>query len=87
MLNRWDGWRDDDYVWLPDDDILTDHATITRMFSVARALGLDLFAPALTEDSHAHFTTMRNRSSVGRWTGFVEIMVPAFSVPALEELL
>jgi hypothetical protein len=58
------------------------------MFEVARAVGLDLFAPALHESSYyAHFITMENRSFFGRWTGFVEIMVPAFSSGALEQLL
>ena len=88
LLNGWDGWREYDYVWLPDDDIRASQATITRMFEVAAALGLDLFAPALSEDSHfAHFDTMRNASFYGRWVGFVEIMVPAFSTRALAELL
>jgi hypothetical protein len=88
VLNRWDGWREYDYVWMPDDDIRTDQATITRMFGVARELELDLFAPALHESSHfAHFITMRNHSFYGRWVGFVEIMVPGFSRAALEALL
>src|SRR3712207_3116700 len=42
-LNTWDGWREYDYVWLPDDDIRADAATIDRMFEVARELKLDLF--------------------------------------------
>ena len=88
LLHRWDGWREYDYVWLPDDDILASQETISRMFAVARALGLDLFAPALHEASHfAHFDTMRNPSFHGRWVGFVEIMMPAFSSAALDKLL
>ncbi len=87
ILNEWDGWREYDYVWMPDDDIATDQATITRIFETAHALGLDLFAPALDRDSHfAHFDTMQNRRFHGRWTGFVEIMVPGFSRSALERL-
>ena len=87
-LNTWDGWREYDYIWLPDDDIDADQETISRMFEVARAVGLDLFAPALHESSYyAHFITMRNPRFHGRWTGFVEIMVPGFSSAALEKLL
>src|SRR4051794_40862787 len=87
-LEQWDGWRDYDYIWLPDDDVYASQDTITRMFEAARALGLDLFAPALHESSYyAHFITMVNRSFHGRWVGFVEIMVPAFSRAALEMLL
>jgi hypothetical protein len=88
LLNEWDGWRDYEYVWLPDDDIRADPATITRMFEVARAMGLELFAPALDEESHfAHFDTMVNRRFYGRWVGFVEIMMPAFKRTTLERLL
>jgi hypothetical protein len=87
-LHRWDGWREYDHVWLPDDDLLADQRTISAMFEVAQGVGLDLFAPALHDASHfAHFSTMQNHSFYGRRTGFVEIMMPGFSVPALEELL
>ena len=88
LLNRWGGWRDYDLVWFPDDDILATQDTISEMFDVARAVGADLFAPALHDASYfAHFITMRNRSFYGRWTGFVEIMMPGFNVSALKELL
>jgi hypothetical protein len=88
VLTGWDGWRDYDYIWLPDDDVYASQGTITRMFEVARALGLDLFAPALHESSYyAHFSTMVNRAFYGRWVGFVEIMVPGFSRAALERIL
>lgn len=88
VLREWDGWRDYDYVWLPDDDILADQETIDRLFHVARGIGLELFAPALHESSYyAHFSTMANRRFFGRWVGFVEIMVPGFSRAALERLL
>ena len=87
LLHTWDGWRDYDYVWFPDDDIYANQDTISRLFEVARGVGLDLFAPALHESSSfAHFITMRNPSFYGRWTRFVEIMVPGFSRAALELL-
>lgn len=88
LLNAWDGWREYDQIWLPDDDICTNQGTISRMFAVARAMRLDLFAPALHEGSYfSHFITMVNRRFYGRWVGFVEIMVPGFSRAALERLL
>jgi hypothetical protein len=88
VLNEWDGWRDYDHVWLPDDDVYASQDTISRMFEGAEAVGLDLFAPALHETSYyAHFSTMANRRFHGRWVGFVEIMVPGFSRAALERLL
>ena len=88
LLNEWDGWREYDYIWLPDDDVLASGDTLTRMFEVVRDVGLKLFAPALHESSpYTHFITMRNQAFSGRWVGFVEIMVPGFERAALERLL
>ena len=88
VLNTWDGWREYDQIWLPDDDIRASQDTIDDMFRVAEAVGLDLFAPALDAESYyAHFDMKQNTSFYGRWVGFVEIMVPGFSRSALERLL
>jgi len=88
LLNGWDGWREYDYIWLPDDDIFTTQDTVSAMFDAARALRFNLFAPALDETSHyAHYITMRNQGFFARRVGFVEIMVPGFSRAALEKLL
>jgi hypothetical protein len=88
VLNEWDGWRSYDRIWIPDDDIRAKQDVINKMFEVADALGLELFAPALDETSYyAHFITMRNSSFYGRWVGFVEIMAPGFRTATLERLL
>lgn len=88
MLNAWDGWREYDYIWLPDDDVFASQQAIDRLFEMATALEFDLCAPALHEASYyAHYTTMRNHRFTARRTGFVEIMVPCFSRRALEQLL
>jgi hypothetical protein len=88
ILREWDGWRAYEHIWLPDDDIAATPETIDAMFAVAGGVGLDLFAPALHRSSYfAHFSTMENTRLYGRWVGFVEIMVPGFSRPALERLL
>jgi hypothetical protein len=87
-LHAWDGWRDYDAIWMPDDDLDATSEDIDRLFDVAAAVGLDLFAPALDDASHyAHFSTRRNPRFFGRWVGFVEIMMPGFSRAALERLL
>jgi hypothetical protein len=86
-LARWEGWRDYDFVWLPDDDLLADAPQIDRMFEAASRAELDLFAPALSPTSYfAHFDTMHNESFHGRRVGFVEILCPGFSRAALEQL-
>ena len=87
LLSSWGGWRDYDYVWLPDDDIAATPDAINAMFGVAASAHLDLFAPALDEGSYfAHFIAMRNSTFFARRVGFVEIMVPGFSRSALEQL-
>jgi hypothetical protein len=88
LLNTWNGWREYDHIWLPDDDVLTDADNLNRFFSIATELAWDLCAPALHDDSYyAHYSTMRNRNCSARRMGFVEIMVPCFSRMALERLL
>jgi hypothetical protein len=88
LLNGWSGWRDYQYIWLPDDDILTDQQTIDAMFRVGERLNFDLFAPGLHPSSYyAHYIAMSNRSFFARRVGFVEIMIPCFRRAALERLL
>ena len=88
LLNTWDGWRDYEYIWLPDDDIFTNQNDIDAMFGFGEALQFDLFAPALQENSYyAHYITMANRRFFARRVGFVEIMVPCFRRSTLEQLL
>jgi hypothetical protein len=88
LLNTWNGWRDYDYIWLPDDDIFATQDSISAMFEAGRKLELKLFAPALNETSHyAHFIAMRNKRFFARRVGFVEIMIPCFKRETLEQLL
>ena len=88
LLNDWDGWREYDHIWLPDDDILASQDTISAMFQAAAALQFKLFTPALQENSYyGHYIIMRNRNFFARRVSFVEIMVPGFSRPVLEQLL
>ena len=88
LLSTWDGWREYDYIWLPDDDIFASQNTISEFFKAARSLQFQLCAPALHVGSYyAHYITMRNHSFFARRVGFVEIMVPCFSREALELLL
>jgi hypothetical protein len=88
LLNSWNGWRDYEYIWLPDDDIFSNQDDINAVFRCGAALNFDLFAPALHENSYyAHYITMANQSFFARRVGFVEIMVPCFRRETLERLL
>ena len=81
-------WRDYRYVWLPDDDLVTCPADISRFFDLCVAHDAALAAPALTEDSHySHVLTLRNRAFRVRATTFVEVMAPCFRRDVLERLL
>jgi hypothetical protein len=66
---KWDGLaaffatnsalRDYDYIWLPDDDIATDAATLNALFTFCDAFKIDLAAPALAPDSYfSHLITI-----------------------------
>ncbi len=69
-----------DHVWLPDDDLACDTATINRLFAICREFDLELAQPALSPDSYlGHAITLRNHAFRLRYTNFVEIMAPCFS--------
>jgi hypothetical protein len=88
VLQEWDGWREYDQIWLPDDDIRASQAVVNAMFDMAAAMGLRLYAPALDRASYyGHFITKQNPRFFGRRVGFVEIMVPGFDAATLEALL
>jgi hypothetical protein len=81
-------WRAYDYVWFPDDDLLTDWQTINRMFELCRAYGLALAQPSLAPGSCVNhpITRRADGGAVLRFTSFVEIMAPIFSQAALRRL-
>ncbi|RZI58147.1 MAG: DUF707 domain-containing protein [Rubrivivax sp.] len=73
-----------DAVWLPDDDLAVDTATITRMFDLFHAHRLALAQPALTRESYFTFDTLLQQEGfLLRYMGFVEVMAPIFSRDAL----
>ena len=75
---------DYDYVWFPDDDLMSDKASINRFFEMCREYHLELAQPALTLDSYVgHAITLRNKKFQIRFTNFVEIMAPCFSTAFL----
>ena len=88
LLTRDSFWRGYDYVWLPDDDLATDQASITRLFACMRRYALDLAQPALSWQSfYSHDVTVRHPSFALRRTDFVEIMAPCFARAVLEACL
>jgi hypothetical protein len=85
FLTDFSGWRDYDYICLPDDDILADAATWSTFFERCNAYNISLAAPALTKDSYFTFPiTLQNTEFRARSVTFVEIMNPCFSRRFLE---
>ncbi|WP_339950445.1 hypothetical protein [uncultured Albimonas sp.] len=71
-------------VWLPDDDIEAEAATVARFLAIAAAQDLALAQPALTPDSEfSHYITVRNPLTRLRRTNFVELMAPLLSPQTL----
>lgn len=77
-----------EYVALPDDDVSAAAHDWGTAFALMRQLGLDLGQPALTADCYwSHPITVQQTGYLGRYTNFVEPMVPVFSLAALERCL
>ena len=74
-----------DWVWLPDDDLRADLATLNRFFDIVCDYKLDLAQPALGRGSYGdHDITLQRPHMKLRYTTFVEIMAPCFSQWALK---
>lgn len=77
-----------DRIWLPDDDIETDAATVARFLAIVVAEDLALAQPALTPDSEfSHYVTIRNPLTRLRRTDFVELMAPLLTPQILRACL
>jgi len=73
-----------DYIWMPDDDLMTGWADINRMFGICAEYDLLLAQPALAPESFVNQPiTQRIDRFVLRFTSFVEIMAPVFARSAL----
>lgn len=87
LVAHWEQIQKYSYVWLPDDDLLCDPSTISRMFSICDELQLELAQPALTRDSYlSHIITMQHTEFQIRFTNFVEVMAPVFSADMLAKI-
>lgn len=81
-------FSDYEYIALIDDDVITTHADLNRLFQYCKTLNLQLAQPALTQDSYySLLITRQHKSFLHRWTNWVEIMAPIFSANLLEKCL
>ena len=74
---------DYEYIFAWDDDIGVDLFSVGDFLDVMRRNHLQMAQPALTRSSfYSHSITLQHATPVGRYTDFVEIMVPVFEVAA-----
>lgn len=70
-----------EWLWLPDDDLFCDAATIDRFFAICRAADFTIAQPALTPWSYTSWPiTVQDERLLLRQTDFVEIMAPCFAM-------
>jgi hypothetical protein len=80
------GWfQDYDYVWFPDPDLEIKGQDINLLFSSMKIFDLQLAQPSLSADSYtSHHITLQVKNAIIRYTTFVEVMQPCFSISALD---
>lgn len=84
---NWETISKYDAVWFPDDDLLIDTYSICKMFDTFSAFDLSLAQPALSMDSYfSHACLLQQKKSIIRFTNFVEVMAPIFSLSSLEKV-
>lgn len=77
-----------EYIWMPDDDLLTNSEVIDQFFATCKSAKLDLAQPALLACSfYSWKITLQQQNSLYRLTDFVEIMAPCFQLSCLKGLL
>jgi hypothetical protein len=75
-----------DQIWFPDDDLMITWGDINQMFHDSQTFGLDLCQPSLMQRPDCYIThniTAQQTTTIMRYTAFVEIMCPLFSLRAL----
>ena len=88
IINNQSIFSDYEFIALIDDDIITTHTDLSRLFQYCKTLNLELAQPALTQDSYySLLITRQHKSFLHRWTNWVEIMAPIFSANLLENCL
>lgn len=72
-----------EYVWLPDDDLLTRGPDIDKLFQFMKEYDLWVAQPSIM-GWYGVDITLHQKGSLVRFTNWVEIMCPCFSQAALQ---
>jgi hypothetical protein len=76
-----------EYFFIPDDDIQIDAANIAKLFEYMKTYNLSIAQPGLTDSYYTYEHTMKCKSTLLRYSNFVEMMTPCFSQDALKKIL
>ncbi len=81
-------WRAYERIWLPDDDLDMDAASINRMFDMAERYNLAVAQPSLSRSSYyTHFLFSTCPRFKLRYTNYIEIMAPCLTRDLLAAVL
>ena len=76
-----------DRIFILDDDIIIDSKGINNMFVFSEKYNLDICQPSFDGSSViSHEVTKKQKSSIGRYTNFVEVNTPLMTHKALKNL-
>ncbi len=76
-----------DYFYFPDDDIDIDLNNVNKLFKYMKEYSLDIAQPAVANSYIIFPITTRALDTVLRYTNFIEVMQPCFSLEALKKIL
>jgi len=76
-----------EYFFIPDDDIQINSANIAKLFKYMKTYNLSIAQPGLTDSYYTYEHTIKCKSTLLRYSNFVEIMTPCFSRDALKKVL
>jgi hypothetical protein len=81
-------WKEYDYIWIPDDDLLVDVEGVNKMFYVVTHEQIPLSQPSLLDVNVSHKVLIHDRHHLvdTKDTSFVEIQMPCFDKRTLEDV-
>ena len=73
-----------EHVWMPDDDLIIDPASINKLFKMNKEYDLWISQPSIM-GWYGLDVTLHHKNSILRYTNYVEIMCPCFQQAALQK--
>eukprot|EP00949_MAST-11_sp_MAST-11-sp1_P004711 g4711.t1 len=80
-------WKGYEFIWMPDDDLLMDVASVNKFLKIAKDHSLQLCQPALIDLNVEHRILVQDPSCILRYSNFVEIQAPLVSRAAMDVIL